>query len=165
MGTFLNLLKFRFWKHFSSQTFWILGSQRDNLLTCLADLFHNIATQKKRVGTIAPKRFITKLKKENGKHWGYLLLEMLVIFDFWCTIFKYLNFCIVYGGWNERCDGTAAVSPSLLVLVSEPVFLCVTFLLKRNSRKRRICSSVDFQLKNPFLQIFFSSQVLNPSTS
>lgn len=41
------------------------GSQKENLLTCLADLFHNIATQKRRVGTIAPKRFITKLKKEN----------------------------------------------------------------------------------------------------
>jgi hypothetical protein len=32
----------------------------------LADLFSNIATQKRRVGTIAPKRFVTKLKKENG---------------------------------------------------------------------------------------------------
>ncbi|MCP9258897.1 Ubiquitin carboxyl-terminal hydrolase 46 [Dirofilaria immitis] len=42
------------------------GREKENLLTCLADLFHNIATQKKRVGTIAPKRFITKLKKENG---------------------------------------------------------------------------------------------------
>ncbi|VDD95060.1 unnamed protein product [Enterobius vermicularis] len=41
------------------------GTQKENLLSCLADLFHNIATQKRRVGTIAPKRFITKLKKEN----------------------------------------------------------------------------------------------------
>ncbi|VDN06697.1 unnamed protein product, partial [Thelazia callipaeda] len=41
------------------------AKEKDNLLTCLADLFHNIATQKKRVGTIAPKRFVTKLKKEN----------------------------------------------------------------------------------------------------
>ncbi|MFH4973963.1 hypothetical protein AB6A40_000672 [Gnathostoma spinigerum] len=41
------------------------GNQKENLLTCLADLFHNIATQKRRVGTIAPKRFVTKLKKEN----------------------------------------------------------------------------------------------------
>ena len=42
------------------------GNQRDNLLTCLADLFVSIANQKRRVGTIAPKRFVTKLKKENG---------------------------------------------------------------------------------------------------
>jgi ubiquitin carboxyl-terminal hydrolase 12/46 len=41
------------------------GNQRDNLLTCLADLFVSIANQKRRVGTIAPKRFVTKLKKEN----------------------------------------------------------------------------------------------------
>uniref|UniRef100_A0A914CTM9 ubiquitinyl hydrolase 1 n=1 Tax=Acrobeloides nanus TaxID=290746 RepID=A0A914CTM9_9BILA len=41
------------------------GNQKDNLLACLADLFSNIATQKRRVGTIAPKRFVTKLKKEN----------------------------------------------------------------------------------------------------
>ncbi|KAF1761258.1 hypothetical protein GCK72_009512 [Caenorhabditis remanei] len=41
------------------------SASKDNLVTCLADLFHNIANQKRRVGTIAPKRFITKLKKEN----------------------------------------------------------------------------------------------------
>ncbi|KAL3068438.1 hypothetical protein niasHT_030729 [Heterodera trifolii] len=41
------------------------GMQRDNLLTCLADLFSNISSQKRRVGTIAPKRFVTKLKREN----------------------------------------------------------------------------------------------------
>ncbi|KHJ82159.1 ubiquitinyl hydrolase 1, partial [Oesophagostomum dentatum] len=34
--------------------------------------FHNIATQKRRVGTIAPKRFITKLKKENELFDNYM---------------------------------------------------------------------------------------------
>lgn len=48
------------------------GAQKENLLTCLADLFHNIATQKRRVGTIAPKRFITKLKKENELFDNYM---------------------------------------------------------------------------------------------
>ncbi len=43
------------------------GQQKDNLLVCLADLFSNIASQKRRVGTIAPKRFVTKLKRENGE--------------------------------------------------------------------------------------------------
>jgi ubiquitin carboxyl-terminal hydrolase 12/46 len=43
-----------------------LGGQKDNLLFCLSDLFSNIATQKRRVGTIAPKRFVAKLKKDNG---------------------------------------------------------------------------------------------------
>lgn len=60
------------WYFISNNFFWfvsiILGREKENLLTCLADLFHNIKTQKKRVGTIAPKRFITKLKKENGKY-------------------------------------------------------------------------------------------------
>jgi ubiquitin carboxyl-terminal hydrolase 12/46 len=41
------------------------GIQKDNLLSCLADLFSNIYSQKRRFGTIAPKRFVTKLKKEN----------------------------------------------------------------------------------------------------
>ncbi|CAD6188125.1 unnamed protein product [Caenorhabditis auriculariae] len=45
---------------------------KENLVMCLADLFHNIATQKRRVGTIAPKRFITKLKKENELFDNYM---------------------------------------------------------------------------------------------
>lgn len=40
---------------------------KETLLTCLADLFYNIATQKKKTGTIAPKKFIARLRKENGK--------------------------------------------------------------------------------------------------
>ena len=39
---------------------------KETLLTCLADLFHSIATQKKKVGTIAPKKFIARLRKEKG---------------------------------------------------------------------------------------------------
>lgn len=41
---------------------------KETLLTCLADLFHNITTQKKKVGTIAPKKFIARLKKEKGNN-------------------------------------------------------------------------------------------------
>uniref|UniRef100_A0A915HI38 ubiquitinyl hydrolase 1 n=1 Tax=Romanomermis culicivorax TaxID=13658 RepID=A0A915HI38_ROMCU len=48
------------------------GSTKENLLTCLADLFHNIATQKKRVGTIAPKKFVGRLKKENELFDNYM---------------------------------------------------------------------------------------------
>uniref|UniRef100_A0A8R1IAI2 ubiquitinyl hydrolase 1 n=1 Tax=Caenorhabditis japonica TaxID=281687 RepID=A0A8R1IAI2_CAEJA len=48
------------------------GNSKDNLVTCLADLFHNIANQKRRVGTIAPKRFIAKLKKENELFDNYM---------------------------------------------------------------------------------------------
>ncbi|MBN3299143.1 UBP12 hydrolase, partial [Amia calva] len=41
--------------------------RKESLLTCLADLFHSIATQKKKVGVIPPKKFITRLRKENGE--------------------------------------------------------------------------------------------------
>nr|CAG4645533.1 EOG090X06IH [Lynceus sp. MCZ IZ 141354] len=37
---------------------------KETLLTCLGDLFYSIATQKKKVGTIAPKKFIARLRKE-----------------------------------------------------------------------------------------------------
>ncbi|MCL4129535.1 UNVERIFIED_CONTAM: hypothetical protein GTU68_037299 [Idotea baltica] len=40
---------------------------KETLLACLADLFYNIATQKKKVGTIAPKKFIARFRKDNGK--------------------------------------------------------------------------------------------------
>ena len=43
--------------------------KKETLLTCLADLFYSIATQKKKVGSIAPKKFIQRLRKENGKFW------------------------------------------------------------------------------------------------
>ncbi|KAG7234718.1 hypothetical protein INR49_004079 [Caranx melampygus] len=39
----------------------------ESLLTCLADLFNSIATQKKKVGVIPPKKFISRLRKENGR--------------------------------------------------------------------------------------------------
>ena len=39
---------------------------KETLLTCLADLFYSIATQKKKVGTMAPKKFIARLRKEKG---------------------------------------------------------------------------------------------------
>nr|CAD7430935.1 unnamed protein product [Timema monikensis] len=41
---------------------------KETLLTCLADLFYSIATQKKKVGSIAPKKFIARLRKEKGQH-------------------------------------------------------------------------------------------------
>lgn len=45
--------------------------KKENLLTCLADLFHSIATQKKKVGVIPPKKFISRLRKENGECCGH----------------------------------------------------------------------------------------------
>ncbi|KAF0294758.1 Ubiquitin carboxyl-terminal hydrolase 46 [Amphibalanus amphitrite] len=45
---------------------------KETLLTCLADLFYNIATQKKKVGTIAPKKFIARLRKEKEEFDNYM---------------------------------------------------------------------------------------------
>ncbi|XP_053208335.1 ubiquitin carboxyl-terminal hydrolase 46-like [Panonychus citri] len=42
-----------------------VSQNKETLLTCLADLYHHIATQKKKTGTVAPKKFIARLKKEN----------------------------------------------------------------------------------------------------
>lgn len=44
---------------------------KETLLTCLADLFYSIATQKKKVGSIAPKKFIARLRKEKGKFYFF----------------------------------------------------------------------------------------------
>lgn len=43
------------------------SKRKETLLTCLTDLFNNISSQKKKVGVIAPKKFVARLRKENGK--------------------------------------------------------------------------------------------------
>lgn len=53
--------------------------KKENLLTCLADLFHSIATQKKKVGVIPPKKFISRLRKENGKCKTGILLDVYTL--------------------------------------------------------------------------------------
>ncbi|KAI9577058.1 ubiquitin carboxyl-terminal hydrolase 46 [Glossina fuscipes] len=45
---------------------------KETLLSCLADLFYNIATQKKKVGSIAPKKFIARLRKEKEEFDNYM---------------------------------------------------------------------------------------------
>lgn len=50
--------------------------RKENLLTCLADLFHSIANQKRKVGVIPPKKFITRLRKENGEISAKLLRQL-----------------------------------------------------------------------------------------
>ncbi|CAN6466770.1 unnamed protein product [Victoria cruziana] len=42
-----------------------VGDAEENLLTCLADLFTQINSQKKKTGVIAPKRFVQRVKKQN----------------------------------------------------------------------------------------------------
>lgn len=40
-------------------------SEDDTMLTALADLFSNVASQKKRTGSVPPKSFVNKLRQEN----------------------------------------------------------------------------------------------------
>lgn len=44
----------------------------ENLLTCLADLFNQINSQKKKTGVIAPKRFVQRVKKQNEIFRSYM---------------------------------------------------------------------------------------------
>ncbi|XP_047319930.1 ubiquitin carboxyl-terminal hydrolase 4 [Impatiens glandulifera] len=44
----------------------------ENLLMCLADLFTQISSQKKKTGVIAPKRFVQRLKKQNELFRSYM---------------------------------------------------------------------------------------------
>lgn len=48
------------------------NNNKETLLSCLADLFHSIATQKKKTGTIQPKKFIARLRKENDVFDNYM---------------------------------------------------------------------------------------------
>ena len=41
------------------------ATHEENLLTCLGELFFEIASQKKRTGVYSPKRFIARLKHDN----------------------------------------------------------------------------------------------------
>lgn len=44
------------------------SQEEDNLLLCLGDLFSSIYSQRKKTGVVAPKKFVQKLRKENGMH-------------------------------------------------------------------------------------------------
>lgn len=45
---------------------------KETLLSCLSDLFHSIANNKKRVSTVAPKKFIARLRKEKEEFNNYM---------------------------------------------------------------------------------------------
>ena len=56
-------------------------NKKDNLLICLADLFHMIFSGKRRTGALQPKKFINKLRKENSQ------FIIKIIYGISCTIF------------------------------------------------------------------------------
>ncbi|MQL83041.1 hypothetical protein Taro_015534 [Colocasia esculenta] len=48
------------------------GEAEENLLTCLADLFTQISSQKKKTGVIGPKRFVQRVKKQHDLFRSYM---------------------------------------------------------------------------------------------
>ncbi|WOK97636.1 ubiquitin carboxyl-terminal hydrolase 3 [Canna indica] len=50
----------------------IVTEAEENLLTCLADLFSQISSQKKKTGIISPRRFVQRVKKENELFRSYM---------------------------------------------------------------------------------------------
>jgi hypothetical protein len=42
--------------------------KQEHLLNCLAELFYSIVTMKKKKGIVQPKKFIARLRKDNGKY-------------------------------------------------------------------------------------------------
>ena len=60
---------------------------KETLLTCLADLFYSIVTQKRKVGTIAPKKFIARLRKEKVEFDNYMQQVRLSSQLFYCYVY------------------------------------------------------------------------------
>merc|ERR1719339_386274 len=72
---------------------------KETLLTCLADLFYSIVTQKRKVGTIAPKKFIARLRKEKVEFDNYMQQDA---HEFLIFLINHINEIIVgeQGGGN-----------------------------------------------------------------
>ncbi|MQL90466.1 hypothetical protein Taro_023065 [Colocasia esculenta] len=66
-----------------------IGEAEENLLTCLADLFTQISSQKKKMGVIGPKCFVQRVKKQHDLFRSYMHQD----------VHEFLNFLL-----NEFAD-------------------------------------------------------------
>ncbi|XP_022231612.2 ubiquitin carboxyl-terminal hydrolase 12A [Drosophila obscura] len=92
---------------------------KETLLSCLADLFYSIATQKKKVGSIAPKKFITRLRKEKEEFDNYMQQDAHEFLNF---LINHINEIILAernagpahgnGNGNGKSGGAGASSTS-----------------------------------------------------
>ena len=73
---------------------------KETLLSCLADLFYSIATQKKKVGTIAPKKFIARLRKEKVDFDNYMQQDAHEFLNF---LINHINEIIVCKSIINNC--------------------------------------------------------------
>ncbi|XP_023320289.1 ubiquitin carboxyl-terminal hydrolase 46 isoform X2 [Eurytemora carolleeae] len=74
---------------------------KETLLSCLADLFYSIVTQKRKVGTIAPKKFIARLRKEKLEFDNYMQQDAHEFLNF---LINHINEIIV-GEQNQNQGG------------------------------------------------------------
>lgn len=79
---------------------------KETLLSCLADLFYSIATQKKKVGSIAPKKFIARLRKEKEEFDNYMQQDAHEFLNF---LINHINEIIL----AERCQKNAMLQASM----------------------------------------------------
>ncbi|XP_030370337.1 ubiquitin carboxyl-terminal hydrolase 12 [Scaptodrosophila lebanonensis] len=84
---------------------------KETLLSCLADLFYSIATQKKKVGSIAPKKFITRLRKEKEEFDNYMQQDAHEFLNF---LINHINEIIL----AERNTGKHVVGGAVSASVS-----------------------------------------------
>ncbi|XP_037946609.1 ubiquitin carboxyl-terminal hydrolase 46 [Teleopsis dalmanni] len=86
---------------------------KETLLSCLADLFYNIATQKKKVGSIAPKKFIARLRKEKEEFDNYMQQDAHEFLNF---LINHINEIILAERNNNKtivsANGTTSKSSS-----------------------------------------------------
>ncbi|XP_055357877.1 ubiquitin carboxyl-terminal hydrolase 46-like [Paramacrobiotus metropolitanus] len=74
---------------------------KENLLGCLSDLYFNIVSQKKKLGTIAPKKFIARLRKENESFDNFMQQDA----------HEFLNYLLNYIGDLLQAERQASTAP------------------------------------------------------
>ncbi|VVC30238.1 Ubiquitin specific protease, conserved site,Peptidase C19, ubiquitin carboxyl-terminal [Cinara cedri] len=85
---------------------------KETLLTCLADLFHSIATQKKKVGSIAPKKFINRLRKEKEEFNNYMQQDAHEFLNF---LINHINEIILSERNQANCNGKSkSLAPNII---------------------------------------------------
>jgi ubiquitin carboxyl-terminal hydrolase 12/46 len=104
---------------------------KETLLSCLADLFYSIATQKKKVGTIAPKKFIARLRKEKVDFDNYMQQDAHEFLNF---LINHINEIIVSertqnpgkNGKNVPTDTTDSKKPTWISDIFQGIFTSET---------------------------------------
>lgn len=82
---------------------------KETLLSCLADLFYSIATQKKKVGSIAPKKFIARLRKEKEEFDNYMQQDAHEFLNF---LINHINEIILAERGQKNANASSSSSSS-----------------------------------------------------